>query len=156
MTLWSEIPEPRQKVLHQWADDRYELLRRMAEDSAVRLVRYLVLTNAGGAITIISFMGASDIVRDSVYAKFALALFVIGLILIGIAMIQLTISNDKNYTELVKDQNKMYLDEISWEQFRENNDSRIEKMEWINWIAAFSGGCFIVGAGVGVWNLFFP
>ena len=132
MTLWSAIPEPQQKVLHQWADGRYELLRRMAEDSAVRLVRYLVLTNSGGAISIISFMGASDSVRDSVYAKFALALFVIGLILIGIAMTQLTISNDKNYTELVKDQERMYRDEISWKQFTENDNSRIKQMLWIN------------------------
>jgi hypothetical protein len=49
-----------------------------------RVLRYLFLTNAGGAIAVLSFMGASENVRAVSGPKWALGFFVVGLILLGI------------------------------------------------------------------------
>ena len=75
-----DVLERRNKDINRRWKELYEL-----EDEAEKeALKFLFITNSGGAVATLSFMGASAIARNSCFAKASLIAFALGLILIGI------------------------------------------------------------------------
>lgn len=63
--------------------DRRSFLTNLLMLQIERVLKYLFLTNSGGAIAVLSFMGASGSIRTLSGPKWALGCFVFGIIMIG-------------------------------------------------------------------------
>jgi hypothetical protein len=75
-----DVLERRNKGIdHRWKE-LYELETAAEKET----LKFLFVTNSGGAIATLSFMGASELARTNCLAKISLILFVLGVILVGI------------------------------------------------------------------------
>src|SRR5438094_4775277 len=63
---------------------RWSQLNALTKEWGDKAVSYLMLTNAGGAVAVLSVMGASDKVREMVGPRIALFCFSLGVICTGI------------------------------------------------------------------------
>ncbi len=75
-----EILKDRTKGINRRWKELYEL-ESEAEKEALK---FLFITNSGGAVATLSFMGASENIRNNGFAVASLILFVVGLVLLGI------------------------------------------------------------------------
>jgi hypothetical protein len=78
-----ENPELR-KFRHEYIDRRWFQLYSLEKETGERALKYLFLTNSGGAVAVLSFLGNSEKARTSIGAWIALFLFGLGVILVGI------------------------------------------------------------------------
>ena len=70
----------------QSRDERLEAIHRPAAEFWHAMVRFLVLANAGGAVAVLSFLGASSAAsRGSWLALIPLGFFFVGTVSAGIA-----------------------------------------------------------------------
>ena len=60
-----------------------EILRKLLTDSADRAQRFLILTNGGGLIATLSFMGAAQTVRENRMSWCVAGCFFVGVVLVG-------------------------------------------------------------------------
>jgi hypothetical protein len=79
----SRIDHCQPNILVGRINERWRQLHALEKEWAERAVQYLFLTNAGGAIATLSFLGASEKAFNRTGLKWSLALFVAGLILVG-------------------------------------------------------------------------
>lgn len=89
-------------------------------------VKYLIYINAGGAVVILGFMGASSSVRDIVGPKLALLSFVFGLVTVGIVLAAGFYRMAHSQKSLKEDIDKYTSKEIDWEELLENDAKRLE------------------------------
>ena len=117
-------------------------------------VKYLLYLNAGGAIVILAFMGASSSVRGMVGPKLALLSFVFGLVTVGI-IVAVGFYRMAHFLKSLKEDNDKYLsNEIDWEDLVENDAKRLEPSKWGS---LFARGAFIffnLGVIIGLISLF--
>jgi hypothetical protein len=73
-------PEQQQSYI----DGRWAQLSALTKDVSDRAAAYLLLTNSGGAVATLSFIGAVESIRSQYAPRIALALFALGLILVGV------------------------------------------------------------------------
>ncbi len=135
-------------------DRRWQQLYELEKGWAEKAFKYLFITNSGGAIATLSFLGTSDQIRYLPALKFALLFFAFGVLLVGIftamtfhRMAQLL----TQYTKSVKD---FYTDKIAWEYLIEEDEKMVQR-SWRNYIVPYlSFLCFILGIGAGAAALF--
>ena len=89
-----------------------------------RVLKYLFLTNSGGAIAILSFMGASESVRSMSGPKWALGCFVIGVILVGVLYAYQLHHSARLNSEWKKDVNCYLSKSIDWNALIKVDDKR--------------------------------
>ena len=88
-------------------------------------IKYLIYLNAGGAIVILAFMGASSSVRGMVGPKLALLSFVFGLVIVGI-IVAVGFYRMADFLKSLKEDNDKYLsNEIDWEDLVENDSKSL-------------------------------
>jgi hypothetical protein len=122
--------------------------------SGEKALKYLLLTNSGGAIATLSFLGAATKVPTGMGTKFALFLFVLGLILAGVSTAKTFhhMSNlFKNYKKSVED---FYSEKITWSALSEADKERADTNCFDYIIPYLSFFCFIAGSGIGAYALF--
>ena len=93
-------------------------------------VKYLIYVNAGGAIVILAFMGASISVRSMVGPKLALLSFVFGLVTVGIIVAVDFYRMAHCQKSLKEDSDKYLSNEIDWEDLLENDSKRLRPSKW--------------------------
>ena len=93
-------------------------------------VKYLLYLNAGGAIVILAFMGASSSVRSMVGSKLALLSFVFGLVAVWIALVVGFYRMAHFQKSLKEDSDKYLSNEIDWEDLLENDSKRLRPSKW--------------------------
>ena len=81
---YTEMPEPEQRRFRDQVLDQTEVLRRNVLSSGDQARKYLVLTNGGGAVALLVFMGNNPAVRNAYVFRPSLALFVLGVICVGL------------------------------------------------------------------------
>jgi hypothetical protein len=151
----SQMPEPARSGRLRYVDVRWEQLLRLVEDSELRALKYLTLTNAGGAVATLSFLGTSEAVRKMLLPKISLGLFVFGLFAVG----ALTALSAHKMGYLLREwkltANKYTSDETTWESLLTDDNARVEKGHRIMIAFAYIAFvCFIAGAVIGLWALF--
>lgn len=140
-----------------YIDKRFDQLAKFAGDSVDHTTRYLFLTNSGGAVAVLSFLGASKAVRQMTCPKIALGSFALGVILTGILLAVRYYRTDNLLQRWRADVIKFLASKLDWEDLIENDNKRIlnwtvRAQEIIGWLAF---GCFIVGAAIGTLQFFF-
>ncbi len=82
---FAEMPEAAQQKSIDFVNARWGQLHKLEEDWGEKVYKYLLLTNSGGAVALLSFLGSGK-APDVLWAKVALASFVTALIVVGIAL----------------------------------------------------------------------
>ena len=153
MEKWSETPQTLKEERLNHLNSRWGQLYTLEKEWGEKAIRYLMLTNSGGAIATLSFIGSSGGFYSN-YTKYALFLFILGVFLVGIA----TAYNPHRMTHLFdsyrEDANKYFSDEIEWKQLCDNDESRVKEGIWNYLFAYGSFGCFIIGSILGAIALF--
>lgn len=153
MALYSQLDQATKDVLNAHINRRWGQLYELEKEWGERALKYLFLTNSGGAIATLSFLGAAKELTG-VGTKVALFLFVLGLVFAGISTAKTFHHMSgllKQYKQGVDD---FYTDKITWVALAEADKKRAVAT-WLDYaIPYLSFFCFIVGSGAGAYALF--
>ena len=151
----SSTGEPARTDRLDYINERWKQLLRLVEDTELRALKYLTLTNSGGAIAVLSFMGASESVRNLTGPKIALGFFIVGIILTGVLMAKGVHMMDRLLRNWRNDVKKYFSDEIGWKELIEA-DERRTKPDYTAYVLGYSAfACFILGSMIGLFRLLF-
>lgn len=153
---YSETPPQAAQSNINYINTRWGQLNSLSKEYSDNAIKYLFLTNAGGAVTVLSFLGASESIREQYSPKVSLALFILGIITTGVLRAQIMHRIESIY-EKWRTNVKDYLnDKITWEELTQQDDkaSYNSTKEYIFGYLSFA--CFIVGSLLGIGQLFFP
>jgi hypothetical protein len=142
------------KFKHDYIDRRWSQLYGLEKEFAERALKYLLLTNSGGAVTVLSFMGASKEVRYSFWPSFALVLFVIGVILVGFYNAKQYYHMAKLFNLWKKDAKNYFSGKITWEVLIAEDEKRSLPSIWAYILAWSSFVAFIFGCISGAISIF--
>jgi hypothetical protein len=128
----------------------YELEKEWSE----RALKYLMLTNSGGAIATLSFLGASPAAINMLGAKVSLTLFVLGVFLVGVSTAKTFHHMSGLFKSWREDVDHYYSDKITWEHLRDRDKTRAGSGFWDYAIPYMSFACFLAGSISGAISLF--
>ena len=153
MSLYSQLDQPTKDLLNANINRRWGQLYELEKEWGEKALKYLILTNSGGAIATLSFLGAAKELTG-VGTKLALFLFVLGLIFAGITIAKTFHHMSgllKNYKQGVED---FYSDKITWAALSDADKERAVTDCFDYIIPYLSFFCFITGCGIGAYALF--
>jgi hypothetical protein len=152
MALYSQLDQGTKEVVNKHINRRWGQLYELEKDWGERAFKYLFLTNSGGAIATLGFLGAAELINSG--AKLALLLFVLGIVFTGIAIAKTFHHMSgllKAYKKGVED---FQSDKITWAALTEGDQVRAVA-SWIDYaIPYLSFFCFIAGSAAGAYALF--
>jgi hypothetical protein len=153
MPLYSQLDQPTKEVLNAHINRRWGQLYQLQKEWGERAFKYLFLTNSGGAIATLSFLGAANELTG-LGTKIALFLFVLGIVFAGISTAKTFHHMSgllKKYKQGVED---FYADKITWTALTDNDNERAVA-SWLDYLIPYlSFFCFIMGSGAGAYALF--
>ena len=151
----SQTEEPVRSSRLKYVETRWNQLLRLVEDSELRALQYLFLTNAGGAVATLSFLGGSQLVRKLLMPKISLGFFVFGIFTVGVLTALSTHRMTGLFREWKSSAEKYTSDGISWGTLLANDNERVEKGRWlVVAIGYIAFACFIAGSSIGLCALF--
>jgi hypothetical protein len=152
MSFSQTPPQQRQEQIG-FINNRWRQLYELEKESGQTALQFLFLTNAGGAVATLAFIGAIGAGKIGIGAKLALAFFVVGVILLGVSrakqfhhmsglfkhwksLVAAYFSDKTTYDYILGEDNKKAVDDIC---------------DYVFPYASF--GCFIIGSIVGFISL---
>ena len=133
---------------------RWRQLYELEKGWGEKALRYLLLTNSGGAIATLSFLGTSEETANLLGAKIALFLFVLGIFLVGVSTARTFHYMSSLFRAWKDNVDRFYGDEISWKDIIADDKCRAVVMWWDYAIPYASFACFILGCISGAISLF--
>lgn len=154
MALFSTQDPAVRQSLNAHINQRWGQLYELEKEWGERALKYLMLTNSGGAIATISFLGASPAAINMLGAKISLFLFVLGVFLVGVATARTFHQMSGLFSAWKIDVEHYYADKITWEHLQEQDNSRSvdDFLDYAIPYASFA--CFIGGSISGAVSLF--
>ena len=147
---YSETPEHLRASRIDYINERWGQLNGLFKDYSDNALKYLFLSNAGGAAAVLGFLGASSEVRDALGPRVSLSFFLLGLIATGVLNAVLVHRIDFIFEQWRKNVDRYFSDEITWQQLTREDD----QISWgnikeysIGYMAFFS---FVIGSLIGV------
>lgn len=139
----------------KYIDTRWEQLNGLSKDAAERAIKYLMLTNAGGAVAMLSYFGANEEVRVLIAPKFALGFFLFGILFVGI-LDALMLHHIERIFKNWREASQQYLEnKLDWETLDQGDDN-ISYRVWPQYLAGYTSFfCLIAGAVTGLCSLLF-
>jgi hypothetical protein len=134
---------------------RWAQLNELVMEASEQAIKYLFLTNSGGAIAVLSFIGSSSNVRALWAPRIALALFSTGVVLAGV-LLALRLHEiewlDKSYRA---DATKYLEGNLERSTLYSNDTARTEaRLFKVNYLVGYiSFLCFVSGGIVGLCNI---
>jgi hypothetical protein len=116
-------PEEQQHV-QSYINERWSQLYGLVKAATSEAFSFTFLTNAGGAIAVLGFMGASEIARSSAGAKTSLLLFALGVVSAGLLRLFYLRHVTGMLNSWASDAKRFYADQISEEQMDSDDDVR--------------------------------
>lgn len=154
MAKYNEMDEARRKEIIDHINQRWGQLYELEKETGERALKYLLMTNAGGAVATLSFLGTSEVARALFGVKLALFLFVVGVVLVGVSNAMQFHHMSHLFKSYKKDVDLFYQAKLGWMELSNNDDGRaVEKRRDIA-VPYISFGCFIWGCIVGAFSLF--
>jgi hypothetical protein len=154
MTKFSELDAETRERHHNSIGRRWSQLHELEEQWAERSFKYLFLTNSGGAIATLSFLGASKEVLSLFPAKLALAFFVVGIFLMGVATAKTYHPMSSLYEKYKASVRELYADRITWDYLNDEDNKRAVT-DYLDYAIPYgSFACFIFGCIAGAYALF--
>ena len=154
MELFSKQDPAVRQSLNGHINQRWGQLYKLEKEWAERALKYLMLTNSGGAIVTMGFLGASPTAINMLGAKISLFLFVLGIFLVGISTAKTFHHMSSLFKAWKQDVDHYYSDKITWEHMQEQDKNRAVEDYWDYVIPYSSFGCFIGGSISGAFSLF--
>ena len=150
MPLFSNTPPDLRQIIDGHINQRWGQLYELEKEWGDRALRYLLMTNSGGAIATLSFLGASQVAIQMTGAKIALFLFILGVVLVGASTAKQFHHMSHLFKSWKADVSNYYTDKVTWEHLRSEDDKRAVADFWDYFLpygslASFIGGC-IAGA----------
>jgi hypothetical protein len=155
MELFSKQDPALRKALGEHVNQRWGQLYELEKEWGERALRYLLITNSGGAIATLSFLGASQTALAMQNVRFALVLFVAGIVLVGVLVAKTVHHMSSLFEKWKVDVKSYHLDKITWEHLQSEDEKRAVTRTSDYALAYASFACFIFGAVIGAWNLVF-
>ncbi|SEO76545.1 hypothetical protein SAMN02800692_2005 [Luteibacter sp. UNC138MFCol5.1] len=156
---FSEMPDDYRKFTHDFCQARSTQLIALTKEATDAVIKQVFLVNAGGAVAVLSFMGASPEARELLLAKWALVFFGVGITLV----IVLSIIRYHFFAGLAlgynADLRRFFDDEIDEDELLSNDSNRVDNktrdrlMHGAGYLAVLA---FVAGAIVGACSLFVP
>lgn len=154
MELFSKQDPAVRQSLDGYIDDRWKQLYGLQKEWGERALRYLMVTNGGGAIATLSFLGASPMARGALGPKVSLFFFIFGIFLVGVSTAKTFHHTSSLFTAWKADVGRYRTDKITWEHLQSQDDTRAKEDIWDYLIPYASFGCFIAGCISGAISLF--
>src|ERR1035437_606283 len=148
-----ESPELRSHRI-EYSNQRWKQLHALEKECAEIEIKYLLLTNSGGAVTVLSFMGASEKARASTGAIIALACFAVGIVLVGIFNIIRYYKVASLFREWRRESENYFEGKTDWKALTDDDNKRSYKNYSLHIVGNLSFVAFVVGAIFGMINLF--
>lgn len=137
-----------------YINQRWSQLHALEKECAERVVKYLLLTNSGGGVAVLSFMGTSEKARAAFESRFALLFFVLGVIFIGFFNFWAFHRVSNLFHSWKTDAKNYSAGKISWEYLVEEDDRRSNPSKWAKIWGYGSFIFFIFGCIFGAMSLF--
>lgn len=143
------------KARIEYVNRRWRDLYERQIDVGSRITKYLILVNSGGAVAMLSFMGAMKTLDPIPGARWMLALFLFGIVATGFLMVVSAYRLDRIFRSWRNDTDSYYKNELDWEDVLKQDRDRARYF-WVTdalgWTAFL---CFISGLGIAARGLFF-
>lgn len=153
MQLFSQQDPNTRQALGAHISQRWAQLYELEKEWGERALKYLLLTNSGGAIATLSFLGAAPSAIGMTGAKIALSLFVLGVVLVGVATAKTFHHMSSIFEKWKADVENYYADSITWAHLQ-NEDRKRAVTDWWDYAIPYASfGCFIIGCVAGAWSL---
>ena len=149
------VSEETLKTRNKLISERWKELSEFYLKYSDEMVKHLLYVNAGGAATIIGFMGASESIRKLICLRVALCFFAFGLTCVGVLRAILVHKVKYLFDNWRKDAEKYWNNKIGFTEISENDEKRSESDWWAFLVGYISGGSFLVGlilAGVSLFS----
>ncbi len=151
---FSREPPHIQQHRFNFISARWAQLNALTKDWSDKAISYLMLTNAGGAVAVLSFMGSSE-VRAMAGPKIALGCFALGVICVGILVAKQLHRFEGFYKGYKRDSEQYLADRIEdWGTVVSRDEERVEASFWDYAWGYFAFILFIGGCGAGAISLF--
>jgi hypothetical protein len=149
-------PALRQPYIDQ-INQRWGQLYSLEKEWHEKAWKYLFLTNSGGAVAMLSFLGGYSDYSSKWLLSVGLSLFVLGVIVVGICIAMRYHRIAFLFKKYKEDANNFLTDKSSWEDVIQADEARVSPTKlgsiWGNFWPYLSFACFIVGSLVGGYAL---
>ena len=153
MALYSQLDQPTKELLNANINRRWGQLYELEKEWSEKALKYLILTNSGGAIATLSFLGTAKELTG-LGTKFALFLFVLGLIFAGITIAKTFHHMSGLLDKYIQGVENFYSDKMTWTALSDADKERAVT-DYCDYIIPYlSFFCFIAGSGIGAYALF--
>lgn len=136
-----------------YVENRWSQLQERIVGRAEAAWKYLMLTNSGSAVAVLSFMGAYKTITPIPHAHWMLLAFLLGLVLVGLGHATAYYRATWLFSGWRMDISKFYADELEWGEVLARDNDRSSYFILADVIAWLSFGCFFAGLGFGVYDL---
>lgn len=129
-----------------YIDKRWRQLAELQKEALDRAYQYLMVTNAGGAIATLSFIGASKISLEQSSVKWTLICFVLGVVFVGLTHLVHYYNIKDIFDQWRTGVNGYFRQEISY-NYLIDSDNQKSNPSLINYLfpylsfLAFNAGC---------------
>ena len=147
----SQMPLEIQRQYIDRINQRWSQLYHLQKEWADKVINFLFLTNSGGAIAMLGFIGSRQQVHSLVV--WGLGIMLLGLIFVGVLVAHVYHQMTGLFDAWRTDVKEYFLDRISWEKLNEDDNVRSRDHVLNLYLGYGSLGCFIVGIALGVWGL---
>jgi len=106
--------------------DRWDQLFAHLREGFNNMINYLLMINAGGCITMLSFMGASKTARDMLSVRLSAFFFAAGIVFIGILRAIIVHRAARFFNIWRRDVMKYHSEEMSFSKMTANDDNRTQ------------------------------
>lgn len=152
MFLSQESPELREAHV-AYVNTRWEQLYGVTDIAAKDATTYLMVTNSGGAVAVLSFMGAMKTLTPIQSAIWILAFFILGIVLVGVLRAMSYYRSNWLFSQWRGDAGRYFADKIEWEYLIGEDEKRSKYYVWMDVVAWLSFACFLVGLLIGFVNI---
>jgi hypothetical protein len=150
MELFSKTSPELRKARIDYINRRWGQLYALEKDTGEDALKMLFLTNAGGAVANLSFIGAIGKEKIHSFAKISLICFVVGLIFVGISKAKRFHYMSGLFKEWREDAGKYLKDELSWEELDQRDTTRT-KDDLLAYVFPYTSfACFLIGCAYGL------
>jgi hypothetical protein len=138
----------------QYINQRWGQLYQLEKEWAERALSYLLVTNAGGAIATLSFLGASERALNLGGVKLALVAFVLGIALVGVLIAKTYHHMSGMFKAWRRDTESFRQARMTWMDLQDNDSRRAQDSNWDYVLGYAAFCCFLFGSVIGGFSLF--
>jgi hypothetical protein len=155
MEKYSELSPEKQASFLGRVNQRWGQLHALEKDWGEKAYKYLFLTNSGGVVATLTFLGAKPDNLDFTAAKLALMLFVVGVVITGIATAHRLHRTSWLFKSYRQDSQDYFQGKLTWEQLYKLDEDRATQPNAWSYLLPYSClATFIAGCAAGGFALF--